>query len=109
MPGAGLTSRRAGQAGSDTLALKPYWGNLPVRHFRGGDGNVGIMRSPVRAIALPDRDDCVLAHKRLRERRLRPRRFWYGTLTFLRMSWYSASVEGNPWILRSRKSSAKGP
>jgi len=25
-----------------------------VRNFRGGDGNVGIIRSPVRAIALPD-------------------------------------------------------
>ena len=27
--------------------------------FRGGDGNVGIIRSPVRAIALPDnRHEC---------------------------------------------------
>jgi hypothetical protein len=25
-----------------------------VRNFRGGNGNVGIIRSPVRAIALPD-------------------------------------------------------
>jgi hypothetical protein len=35
-------------------ALKPYWGKPAVRNFRGGDGNVGIIRSPVRAIALPD-------------------------------------------------------
>ena len=37
------------------LALKPYWGKPTVRDFWGGDGNVGIMRSPVRAIVLPDR------------------------------------------------------
>ena len=38
------------------LALKPYWGKPAVRNFRGGDGNVGIIRSPVRAIALLDRN-----------------------------------------------------
>ena len=43
-----------GQASSDNPALKLYWGKPAVRNFRGGDGNVGIMRSPVRAIALPD-------------------------------------------------------
>src|SRR6202140_3118872 len=43
-----------GKALSDIPALKPYWGNPAVRNFRGGDGNVGIIRSPVRAIALPD-------------------------------------------------------
>src|SRR5258708_1951915 len=43
-----------GQALSDIPALKPYRGKLAVRNFRGGDGNVGIIRSPVRAIALPD-------------------------------------------------------
>ena len=36
-------------------AFKPYRGKPAVRNFRGGDGNVGIIRSPVRAIALPDR------------------------------------------------------
>jgi hypothetical protein len=35
--------------------LKPYWGKPTVRNFREGDGNVGIIRSPVRAIALPNR------------------------------------------------------
>jgi hypothetical protein len=34
--------------------LKPYRGKPAVRNFRGGDGNVGIIRSPLRAIALPD-------------------------------------------------------
>jgi len=43
-----------GQASSDIPALKPYWGKPAVRNFRGGDGNVGIIRSPVRAIALSD-------------------------------------------------------
>jgi hypothetical protein len=43
-----------GKASSDIPALKPYWGKPAVRNFRGGDGNVGIIRSPVRAIALPD-------------------------------------------------------
>jgi len=43
-----------GQASSDIPALKPYWGKPAVRNFRGGNGNVGIIRSPVRAIALPD-------------------------------------------------------
>ena len=46
--------RLAGKAPSDKPALKPYWGKPAVRNFRGGDGNVGIIRSPVRAIALPD-------------------------------------------------------
>ncbi len=36
------------------LGLKPYWGKLDVRNFREGDGNVGIIRNPLRAIALPD-------------------------------------------------------
>ncbi len=43
-----------GQASSEIPALKPYWGKPAIRNFRGGNGNVGIIRSPVRAIALPD-------------------------------------------------------
>jgi hypothetical protein len=54
MPGAGLTVVSVGQARPDKLALKPYWGKPDVRNFREGDGNVGIIRSPVRAISLPD-------------------------------------------------------
>ena len=44
----------AGKAPFDMPTLKPYWGKPAVRNFRGDDGNVGIIRSPVRAIALPD-------------------------------------------------------
>jgi len=51
MSGAGLRERTCGKALSDILTLKPYWGKPAVRNFRGGDGNVGIIRSPVRAIA----------------------------------------------------------
>src|SRR5271156_4512735 len=47
--------RLRGKAPADRPALKPYWGKPAVRNFRGDDGNVGIMRSPVRAIVLPDR------------------------------------------------------
>jgi hypothetical protein len=48
-----------GKAPADTPALKPYWGKPAVRNFRGDDGNVGIIRSPVRAIVLPDRNPIV--------------------------------------------------
>ena len=43
-----------GKAPPAKPALKPYWGKPAVRDFRGSGGNVGIIRSPVRAIALPD-------------------------------------------------------
>ena len=43
-----------GKALSDLPALKPYWGKPAVRNFREGNGNVGIMRSPLRAFALPE-------------------------------------------------------
>ena len=39
MPGAGLTRASQGKALAETLALKPSWGKLAVRNFRGGDGN----------------------------------------------------------------------
>src|SRR5437867_2978235 len=54
MPGAGLTGDRSGKAPSERPALKPYWGQPAVRNFRGDDGDVGIIRSPVRAIVLPN-------------------------------------------------------
>ena len=47
-------NQHAGKALSEIPALKPYRGKPAVRNFRGGNGNVGIIRSPVRAIALPD-------------------------------------------------------
>ena len=49
-----MANQRAGKATSNIPALKPDWGKPTVRNFRGGDGNVGIIRSPVRAIASPD-------------------------------------------------------
>ena len=54
MPGVGLTALWCRKARPDGLALKPHWGKLTVRNFREGDGYVGIMRSPNRAIAPPD-------------------------------------------------------
>jgi hypothetical protein len=52
--GSGLTCTDKGQAPTERPALEPYWGKLAVRNLRGDDGNVGIIRSPVRAIVLPD-------------------------------------------------------
>src|SRR5215813_10386801 len=43
-----------GKAPPERPTLKPYRGKPAVRNFRGDDGNVGIIRSPIRAIALPD-------------------------------------------------------
>jgi len=54
MPGGGLTYECEGKAPTERPALEPYWGKLAVRNLRGDDGNVGIIRSPVRAIVLPD-------------------------------------------------------
>ena len=54
MPGAGLTGELLGKAPSDRPALKPDWRKSAVRNFRGDDGNVGIIRSPIRAIVLLD-------------------------------------------------------
>jgi hypothetical protein len=49
-----MNSRTDGKALSETLALKPERGKPAFRNFREGDGNGGIIRSPLRAIALPD-------------------------------------------------------
>jgi hypothetical protein len=43
-----------GKAPTDKPALEPYRGKPAVRNLRGDDGNVGIMRSPISAIVLPD-------------------------------------------------------
>ena len=54
MPGAGLIwTSFSGRFSSDMLALKPYWGKPAVRNFREDDGDVGIIRSPVRAEPSP--------------------------------------------------------
>jgi len=54
MLGASLTEAGSGKALSDRSALEPYWGKPAVRNLRGDDGNGGIIRSPIRAIVLPD-------------------------------------------------------
>src|SRR5215217_1482599 len=54
MPGAGLSLWRSGKAPPDRPAFQPYWGKPAVRNEREDRGNVGIMRSPVRASILPD-------------------------------------------------------
>jgi hypothetical protein len=43
-----------GKALSDMPAFQPYWGKPAVRNDRGDGGNVGIIRSPLRATVLPD-------------------------------------------------------
>ena len=55
MPGAGLTGFLCGQVPSERPAFQPYWGKPAVRNERGDGGNVGIIRSPVRAAVLPDK------------------------------------------------------
>jgi hypothetical protein len=54
MLGASLSGVSSGKAPSDKPAPQPYWGKPAVRNVRGGRGNVGIIRSPVRASSLPD-------------------------------------------------------
>jgi hypothetical protein len=43
-----------GKAPTERPALEPYRGKPAVRNLRGDDGNVGIIRSPISAIVLPD-------------------------------------------------------
>jgi hypothetical protein len=54
MPGAGLSRQMRGKVLSYMPAFQPYWGKPAVRNDREGRGNVGIIRSPVRASTLPD-------------------------------------------------------
>src|SRR3954447_19990247 len=52
--GSRLKPLASGKAPPDRPAFQPYWGNPAVRNERGDRGNVGIIRSPVRASILPD-------------------------------------------------------
>ena len=54
MPGAGLSWLELGKAPPDKPVFQPYWGKPAVRNDRGDRGDVGIIRSPVRASILPD-------------------------------------------------------
>src|SRR3981081_97801 len=53
MSGADLSEATAGKAPSERPAFQPYRGKPAVRNERGDRGNVGIMRSPLRASILP--------------------------------------------------------
>jgi len=56
MLGAGLSRRSPRKAPLGKPAFQPYWGKLAVRNDRGDRGNGGIIRSPIRASILPDRE-----------------------------------------------------
>jgi len=43
-----------GKAPPDISPFQPYRGKPAIRNDRGDDGNGGIIRSPIRAIVLPD-------------------------------------------------------
>src|ERR1700730_4875280 len=57
MPGAGLSCRRSRKAPLGKPTFQPYWGKPAVRNDRGDRGNVGIIRSPIRASILPEAND----------------------------------------------------
>src|SRR6516162_10215689 len=52
--GSSLKLAMFGKAPSEMSALQPYRGKPAVRNDRGDRGNVGIIRSPIRASILPD-------------------------------------------------------
>ena len=56
MPGAGLSRSRPRKAPLGKPAFQPYWGKPAIRNDREDRGNVGIIRSPIRASILPDLD-----------------------------------------------------
>ena len=53
--GSRLKPRTSGKAPLGKPAFQPYWGKPAVRNDREDRGNVGIIRSPIRASILPDR------------------------------------------------------
>src|ERR1700680_2603067 len=54
MSGADLSAVTARKGASERPALQPSRGKPAVRNERGDRGNVGIIRSPLRASILPD-------------------------------------------------------
>src|SRR3954447_22946129 len=54
--GSRLKPLTSGKAPPDRPAFQPYWGKPAVRNERGDRGNVGSIRSPVRASILPNRE-----------------------------------------------------
>ena len=63
-----------GKAPPDKPAFQPYWGKPAVRNDRGDRGNVGIIRSPVRASILPDRTASAPSHAQMPARASAKRR-----------------------------------
>ncbi len=64
MPGAGLSHSPAGKAPPEMPAFQPYWGKPAVRNERGDRGDVGIIRSPVRASIPPADLRCCSSRRR---------------------------------------------
>ena len=54
MPGAGLSCRRSRKAPLGKPTFQPYWRKPAVQNDRENRGNVGTIRSPLRASILPD-------------------------------------------------------
>ena len=63
MPGAGLSCRRSRKAPLGKPTFQPYWGKPAVRNDREDRGNVGIIRSPLRASILPDYKGASTRHR----------------------------------------------
>ena len=75
MPGAGLSRPMCGKVLPYMPAFQPYRGKPAVRNDREGRGNVGIIRSPIRASILPDRGGRAMKRVSLPlQRRLLPAR-----------------------------------
>ena len=63
-----LNSQSTGRPRLKLPAFQPDWRKSAVRNDRGDDGNGGIIRSPIRAIVLPDRVPGVERQKSLERR-----------------------------------------
>jgi len=94
-----MANRWVGKSSSDIPALKLYWGKPAVRNFRGGDGNVGIIRSPVRAIVLPDYEKGVAIRSAPSLALLRLLRILLKNCN----SWWTSSISAGDWPRRRNK------
>jgi hypothetical protein len=62
MPGAGLNSATDGKASPEKVSLEAVLGKTRRTEFYGGYGNGGIIRSPLSAMTLLDREPGDLQH-----------------------------------------------
>jgi RNA-directed DNA polymerase len=74
-------------------AFQPYWGKPAVRNDRGDGGNVGIIRSPLRATVLPDRK-AARENKEMKFTAL----LHHLTVDLLRESFYSLKRKAAPGV-----------